>query len=290
MKKDTEQKTDIAKVNAEEEIVGKERSGIDALSRRVFGEWTVNELVDKWEQLEGDYLFLKWQLAKLISDKFKSKVEFGQFLQVLRNDKPNHALCTIKQSTFYRYAHAAGFCNKFGIYDLKKIGLSPTAIYELSKIKHQQVINSSFLKEIEKKNLPVAEIERLILQAKNLTIESTSEPALPPESALVAQETGSKDPQAEANADQKPSVMMEAELPEGIELPEAEIRLNNAAEPPVTKSIPLSEIRMNTDQKAQAIFDLFLSLNISWYEWDDVISKACSLFKAHLTNLRNSSY
>jgi hypothetical protein len=158
------------------EVQRKEVTGIDVLSTKTLQKLTVNELVDKWNQLEGDYILLKWKLAMLISDKFKSKIEFGQFLQELRITNPNHPLCTIKQSTFYRYTRAARFCDRFKIYDLKEIGISPTAIYDLSEITNESVVNYRFIRNIKNKNLPVSEIKRLIYQAHSITGELMPEP------------------------------------------------------------------------------------------------------------------
>lgn len=169
------------------EIQRKEIAKIDVLPTKSLRKLTVNELVDKWGQLEGDYILLKWKLAMLISDKFKSKIEFGQFLQELRESKPNHPLCTIKQSTFYRYTRAAKFCDKFKIYDLKDAGISPTAIYDLSEIANEPVIDYKFIINIKNKNLPVSEIKRLIYQAHSITGELIQIPVLPKKSETFSQ-------------------------------------------------------------------------------------------------------
>jgi hypothetical protein len=157
------------------EVLHKEVAETD-FSTQALQELTVNELVDKWNQLEGDYLLLKWKLARLISDKFKSKKEFGQFLQQLRIANPYHSLCTINQCTFYRYARAAWFCDKFKISDLKEIGISPTSIYELCEVKNETVVDDIFVGDIKNKNLPVSEIKRLICQVHSITGEQISEP------------------------------------------------------------------------------------------------------------------
>ena len=78
-------------IDGEFEAQRKEVAGID-LSKQTLQDLTLNELVDKLSQLEGDYIFIKWKLAMLISDKFKSKKEFGQFLQEFKIANPNHPL------------------------------------------------------------------------------------------------------------------------------------------------------------------------------------------------------
>ena len=58
------------------EVQRKEVAGIDVLSTETLRKLTVNELADKWNQLEWDHISLKWKLARHISDKFESKIEF----------------------------------------------------------------------------------------------------------------------------------------------------------------------------------------------------------------------
>jgi len=168
----------------------KEVAAIDILSTPALQKLTMDELMDKWTQLDGEYMLGKWKLALHISDKFNSKKEFGQFLQELRIANPHHALCTINQSTLYRYARAAKFCDRFEIYDLKEIGISPTAIYDLSEIKNGTVVDEIFVSSIKNKNLHVSEIKRLICQTHSITGEliPESESTMSPEMELPAQD------------------------------------------------------------------------------------------------------
>lgn len=166
--------------NVEVIEIGSEITNIAVESTQTLRRLTVDQLVDKWDQLEDDYILLKWKLAMLISDKFKSKIEFGQFLQELRITNPNHALCVITQQTLNRYAHAARFCDRFGIYDLKAIRISPTAIYQLSKPANEAIVDKQFIDKIKKKSLPVAEVERLIYQAHSITGSVVPEPSQTP--------------------------------------------------------------------------------------------------------------
>ena len=140
---------------------------------------------------EGDYILLKWKLVMLISDSFKSKRELGQFLQGFRITNPNHPLCTIKSSSFYRYARAAKFCEKFKIYDLKEMGISPTVIYDLSEKTNEAVVDYKFISNIKNKNLPVSEIKLLIYQAHSIAGELIPIPrrsSKKPEICLPAQD------------------------------------------------------------------------------------------------------
>lgn len=158
------------------EVLRNEVVGIDALSTQALQKNTLNELVHKWEELEGNYILLRWKLARHISDKFPSKKDYGQFIKKLRLDNPFHALCTIDQSTLYRYACAARFCEKFEIDDLNKTGLLPTAIYSLSKKANESVVDSSFVDSLKNNNLSVGEIDKLIFQAHSIPGELIDEP------------------------------------------------------------------------------------------------------------------
>jgi hypothetical protein len=282
---DTEQNTGIVEASTEEEAVSKELAGIDELSIRIFGELPLDDLVDKWAQLEGDYIFLKWQLAKLIADKFKSKIKFGKFLQAFKTNKPNHAFCTINQSTFYRYAHAASFCNKFRIYDLRKAGILPSAIYALSKIKHQKVVNQTFLKTIEHRNLPVDEIIRLIDQSQSLLGEQTSESKQSSETESPSQDAddgalNAQEPLVQPEA----STMMEGGLCGETKPPEADINQNDDQTQPTIQPVPIFE-RPDPDKLAQATFDFWLSVTLSPNDMKYILAKTAHLVDQYQSEL-----
>lgn len=247
------------------EVQRKEVAGIDVLSTKDLRKLTVNELVDKWNQLEGDYILLKWKLAMLISDKFKSKIEFGQFLQELRNTNPNHPLCTIKQSTFYRYTRAARFCDRFKIYDLNEIGISPTAIYDLSEITNEPVVDYRFIRSIKNKNLPVSEIKRLIYQAHSITGELMPEPiqSKKPETELPAQDF--EHLEAIYNETQ---TMYDVIEEHGVSVQSIQL----TSQPVALHVEPTNQL--TEDGMVQAVLNLLDSFNISFTEKLDIIKRA----------------
>ena len=145
------------------------------LSKIAFHKLTLPELMATWNQVEGEYILFKWKLAMLIAEKFTSKKEFGVYLKKLRLDNPNHALCMINQSTFYRYVRAFKFCEKFEINNPFEIDISPSAIYALSKKSNESVVDCSFLTKLKNQNLTVHDIKRLIFEENSIKGELISE-------------------------------------------------------------------------------------------------------------------
>jgi hypothetical protein len=154
------------------------------LSTQVSKENILASLLDNWDKLEKgniwyktEYISFKWKLAMQISDRFESKNLFGRFLKNFKQTHPNHALCTINPSTFYRYACAARFCDKFQIDDFKKLGLSPTVIYSLSQKANESVVDHVFIGSLKNITPSVAKINQLISDARSIiTGELTPEP------------------------------------------------------------------------------------------------------------------
>ena len=145
------------------------------LSKIDFHKLTLPELTDTWHQFEGEYILLKWKLAMHISEKFSSKKEFGAYLKKLKLDSPNHALCMINQSTFYRYARASKFCEKFEINNPFEMGISPSAIYALSEKSNESVVNYNFINKLKNQDLTVSDIKRLIFEENSINGELVPE-------------------------------------------------------------------------------------------------------------------
>lgn len=116
-----------------------EKTRLSELSK--LNEW---QLADKFEQLDSDYHLLKWRIAFLIKEKFKSSKLYGQFLQDLRDKHPSHPLCMIKTATLRRYYKAAEICDTLKIENLKSVGLSPTIIYELGELKNKEKLEEIY--------------------------------------------------------------------------------------------------------------------------------------------------
>jgi hypothetical protein len=118
---------------------------------------------------------MRWRLAMLIRDKFKSHKLYGQWLIDFRTKNPSHVLSVTPQQTLNRYARAARFCDKFRIYDLRASGILPTSIYLMAKPENEEIVNERFLRQIKRRSLPVPEVERLLYQAKAIEGEFTEE-------------------------------------------------------------------------------------------------------------------
>lgn len=112
-----------------------------ALSK--LNEW---QLADEFDRLEGDYQLVKWRIASLIKEKFKSSTLYGQFLQELRDKCPDHPLCMIGTATLRRYYKADKTCIQLNIENLKTVGLSPTIIYELGELKSKEKLEEIYNK------------------------------------------------------------------------------------------------------------------------------------------------
>jgi hypothetical protein len=129
-------------------------------------EWQYHNRADA---LGRSYILYKWKLVMHIRGKFDSDRKFGEYLNDLRDRKPEHPICTTKR--LVRDIQAAKFCEKHNIKDLNKVKIYPTAIYHLAEPRNSDVANEIY-KEIKGKNLPVTEVERLITKAHALEHQS----------------------------------------------------------------------------------------------------------------------
>lgn len=134
---------------------------------------TLDDLLDRLLQIENQSMLIKWRIWWAIRQHFKSDKFFGQYVAEIKND-PAHALCVgnMNQQGINRAYQAGQFCEKFKINDLTKIGILPTAIYELARPQNSDIAEKLF-KEVRHKGYPVAEIQRRIAQERAV---STIEP------------------------------------------------------------------------------------------------------------------
>jgi hypothetical protein len=147
-------------------------------------------LVDVWGQLDNFSIIVKWKIARLLKDKFKSTKAHGAFLEKLRNDKPDHALCLVTQPTLNRYATAAKFCEDFNIEDAQAISIGPTIVYELAKPANKKTVTQAFLEEnVFNQTLTVESVKQLFNPKEESTetlAEIKKEPAASKIAALSA--------------------------------------------------------------------------------------------------------
>lgn len=148
-------------------------------------------LADAWEQLDNFSIIVKWKIARLLKDKFKSTKAYGAFLEKLRNDKPDHALCLVTQPTLNRYATAAKFCEDFNIEDAQAISIGPTIVYELAKPANRKTVTQEFLEEnVFNQTLTVESVKQLFKPKEEEPQEPKQTPAEtkkePPASKIAA--------------------------------------------------------------------------------------------------------
>lgn len=127
---------------------------------------TLDDLLDRLLQVDNQATLIKWRIWWAIRQHFKSDKLFGQYIEDLRR-KPTPTLClsNMNQKAINRAWQAGQFCEKHKINDLTKIGILPTAIYELSKPQNKDIAEKIF-KEVRHKGYPVYEIERRIAQER----------------------------------------------------------------------------------------------------------------------------
>jgi len=123
---------------------------------------TVEDLVDRLEQIENQSTLIKWRIWWAIRQHFPSDKLFGQYINELRS---THQSLVGSQQHINLCINAGRFCEKHKINDLTKIGISATGIYELARPVNDEVATDIF-KDVKHKGYQVDEIKRRISQAK----------------------------------------------------------------------------------------------------------------------------
>jgi hypothetical protein len=117
--------------------------------------------VDYLEEVSDHYLFIRWKVCLLIKRTFTCNVTLGQYLQDFREKRPGHVLSQLSIKTFYRYMVAAAFCERYKIDDLYNCGISPTAIYEITKRKHASYVDRVYHR-LKHKSHSLALVQQII--------------------------------------------------------------------------------------------------------------------------------
>lgn len=113
------------------------------------------------EESSDHYLFLRWRVCLLIKRTFISNQALSAYLTDFRAKRPGHILSQLGQQTFYRYAKAAQFCERFHIDDLYNCGLSPTAIYEMTRKIHKPYLDRLYHR-LKHKSHSLAIVQQII--------------------------------------------------------------------------------------------------------------------------------
>jgi hypothetical protein len=130
------------------------------------------ELIDRLEQVDNQATLIKWRIWWAIRQKFPSDKKFGQYIAELRED-PTHANCVGSQQEINRMLNAGRFCEAHRINDLRRIGISQSALYELSRPANGDISKKIF-QSVKGKGYPFLEIQRRIAQERAVLTVGTS--------------------------------------------------------------------------------------------------------------------
>lgn len=141
------------------DIKGK-RENSDLFSVSYVDSLSPDQIMDKYEQVDGQAFIIKCRLLASLRKKFLSDPLFGQYLNNLRND-PIHPMKLGSQPRLNKLAATGKFCIEHNISDLSKTGILQSAIVELARPKYK-VFAGSVFHEIKHRNLPLKTIQSLI--------------------------------------------------------------------------------------------------------------------------------
>jgi hypothetical protein len=166
----------MAKFKTPEELTARQAfiDGADAARKDSIDIWkssdlkklTLEALLDRLERVDNQAVLLRWKIFAAIREHFLSDRLYGQYLNELRGNT-DYAGIIGSQQDAHRSACAGRFCEKHGINNLNDAGILKSTVYALSRPANAD-ISDNIYKEIKRKSLPIAEVERLIAQAKSL--------------------------------------------------------------------------------------------------------------------------
>lgn len=135
---------------------------------------STEDLLDRLEKIDNQATLMRWRIWWAIRQQFKSDKLFGQYIISLK-ENAHYAHLIGNQQDINRALNAGKFCEAHGITDLDAIGLLKSSIYALSRPANADVADSVF-NAAKRKNLPNTEVERMVYEAKSITVEK--EPAV----------------------------------------------------------------------------------------------------------------
>lgn len=121
---------------------------------------TPDQIMDRYEQVEGQAFLIKCRLIAALRDKFPSDPQFGQYIAEIQNH-PTHPIKLGSQPRVNKMIHVGRFCAEHKISDLSKTGILQSAIVELARPKYKEFAGK-LLHDIRRKNTPIKEVCRLI--------------------------------------------------------------------------------------------------------------------------------
>ncbi|POZ49583.1 hypothetical protein AADEFJLK_04649 [Methylovulum psychrotolerans] len=131
------------------------------------------QLVDRLEQVDNQATIIRWMILWELRKRFSSDKLFGQYLAELKKSNATITICDSSHQQIFREISAGRFCERNNVTNIASIGILKSAIYALSKPSNEDISDNIF-QEIKNRNIPVNEVNRLIAQAKAITIDHKS--------------------------------------------------------------------------------------------------------------------
>ena len=136
--------------------------------------WSTNDLkkltkeglIERLEMLHKNATLLRWRILAALRAKFDSDRLYGQYLDTIRTD-PEYAHLIGKQQDMNRAALAGKWIEMHGITDLNEAGILISTVYALSRPQNAD-IQDKIYRAIRRKSVPIAEVERMIMEARSI--------------------------------------------------------------------------------------------------------------------------
>lgn len=146
---------------------------------------TNEELLDRLERVSNGAVLMRWRIFWALRQHYASDKLFGQYIQELR-ENPAHANLVGTQQDIHRAWNAGKFCEKHRIDDITIVGLQISSVYALSRPSNADVADKVFRKieravlpNTARTTLPNTEVERMLYEAKAITVQKEPEQAEP---------------------------------------------------------------------------------------------------------------
>lgn len=134
------------------------------------------DLIFRLEAIENRSFLAIWLIWYEIRKRFKSDKLLGQYLNDLQR---TYDIVVPTQGDRNRFAWAGKFCADYNITDLSVLGIKLSSLYDLSAPKNADVANKVFhavkLSPVQQKRYSVAEVRRMIEEAKSITVQKEPE-------------------------------------------------------------------------------------------------------------------
>ena len=141
---------------------------INEVGQSTLGDLSLEQLVDRYGQIDQQSQFLKGLILLEARKHFLSNIEFGKWVESIGT------LCSDTRQARTRFMNFASYFK-----DKDREGISLTTCYEISAPINADIADNLYQIALNQ-NLSVAQIKAEIVKAKGLLPESSSEPELMP--------------------------------------------------------------------------------------------------------------